>query len=117
MAGSKSNDTTAEQTPHCVHVVGIGRTGAGYVDGLLRTGELEDILMNPEARVAALVVDVGKKDLIRAEDYADALKTRLAEQGIPPQNFQFQSISLDVPERDELIASLKNIPDAGEAWL
>lgn len=117
IAESKSNQTIAEQSPHCVHVVGIGRTGAGYVDGLLRTGELEDMLMNPRVRVAALVVDIGNKDLMRAEGYADALKSRLEEQGIPPQNFHFQSVSLDIPERDDLISALKNIPDVSDVWL
>ena len=86
--------SNSNESPYCLHVVGIGRSGAGYVDGLLRTGELEDILMNPEARVAALVVDVGDQDLSRAEGYADALKTRLEELGVPPGNFHFQSVSL-----------------------
>jgi hypothetical protein len=117
MANSKPNNSTTTSGAHCVHVVGIGRTGAGYVDGLLRTGELEDILTNPGARVAALLVDVGGRDLSRAEGYADALKTRLQEQGIPPENFNFQSISLEIPQRDELIASLKNIPGSSGAWL
>lgn len=115
MADAKSKLT--EPTPHCLQVVGIGRTGAGYVDGLLRTGELEDILMNPGARVSALVVDVGDQDLNRVEGYADALKTRLQAQGIPPDHFQFQSVALEVPDRDELIESLKNIPEASESWL
>lgn len=117
MAKSKTQEASTKPSPHCLHVVGIGRSGAGYVDGLLRTGELEDVLMDPGARVAALVVDIGEKDLKRAEGYADALKTRLEERGIQPENFQFQSISLDVPGRDELIASLKKIPEASESWL
>lgn len=90
--------SNANESPYCLHVVGIGRSGAGYVDGLLRTGEVEDILMNPGARVAALVVDVGDADLDRAKGYADAMKTRLKELGIPPENFHFQSVSLDGAE-------------------
>lgn len=117
MADSKTKETAAESSPYCLHVVGIGRSGAGYVDGLLRTGELEDVLMDSRARIAALVVDVGDEDLSRAEGYADALKTRLVERDIPADHFQFQSIALDCPDRDELIASLKNAPDAGKAWL
>ena len=39
MSLSMYHSATGEQAPHCIHVVGIGRTGAGYVDGLLRTGE------------------------------------------------------------------------------
>lgn len=117
MADSKSQETTFEKSPHCLQLIGIGRTGAGYVDGLLRTGELEDILMNPGARIAAMVVDVGKGDLSRVEGYADALKTRLEERHIPAEHFHFKSISLDVPTIDELIASLKNNPEIGESWL
>ncbi len=90
--------SNSNESPYCLHVVGIGRSGAGYVDGLLRTGELEDVLMNPGARIAALVVDAGDEDLDRAKGYADALKTRLEELGIPPENFHFQAVSLDGAE-------------------
>ena len=41
--------------PHCIHVVGLGRTGAVYVEALLRTGEIEDHLRDDRARFAALV--------------------------------------------------------------
>ncbi|MGI9303198.1 MAG: hypothetical protein ACR2RB_10890 [Gammaproteobacteria bacterium] len=115
MADSKTEETVVEATPHCLHVVGIGRTGAGYVDGLLRTGEVEDLLMDKRARVAALVIDVGDHDLKRAEGYADALGERLLERGIPREHFHFQSVSLDVPQRDDLLASLGRVPD--KAWL
>jgi hypothetical protein len=94
------------------------------VDGLLRTGEVEDILEDPKARFAALVVDIGEDDLFRVQGYADALNERLEERGIPKDRFHFQSIALDMPERDELIASLGRIPkvvgsdDKGyESWL
>lgn len=110
MADPKSDDTTAKQTPQCLHVVGIGRSGAGYVDGLLRTGEIEDILAEPGARCAALVIDVGEDDLFRVEGYAEALKDRLKERDIPAERFHFQSISLDMPERDALIESLSRMP-------
>ena len=53
MSLSMYHSATGEQAPHCIHVVGIGRTGAGYVDGLLRTGEVEDLLEDPKARFAA----------------------------------------------------------------
>ena len=106
MADSKSQSATNGQAPECLHVVGIGRSGAGYVDGLLRTGEIEDILAHPGARLAALVIDVGQDDLYRVEGYADALHDRLKARGIPPARFPFQSIALDMPKGDELVASL-----------
>lgn len=96
--------SNSNEQPYCLHVVGIGRSGAGYVDGILRTGELEDILMNPGARIAALVVDVGDEDLDRAKGYADALKTRLDELGIPPENFHFQAVSLGGAEAGSHLA-------------
>ena len=111
MADSNTDSTTNQQTACSLHVVGIGRSGAGYVDGLLRTGEIEDMLENPEVRLAALVVDVGDNDLIRVQDYAEALRERMVERGIPAERFQFQSVALDMPERDELIASLGRIPE------
>ena len=97
---------TNEQSPQCLHVVGIGRSGAGYVDGLLRTGEVEDLLANPGARVTALVIDVGQDDLYRVEGYAEALSERLTERGIPAERFHFQSIALDMPQGGDLVASL-----------
>ncbi len=113
MADSNAHDATDGQLPYCLHVVGIGRSGAGYVDGLLRTGEVEDKLDDPRARFAALVVDVGEDDLFRVQGYAQALRERLEERGIPPERFHFQSVSLEVPERDELIKSLGRVFKAG----
>lgn len=117
MADSESRKSTQEQSPYCLHVVGIGRSGVGYVDGLLRTGELEDILDDPGARVAALAIDVGEDDLSRAEGYAHALSERMKERDVPAERLHFQSISLDMPNRDELIASLTQMPESTEPWL
>ncbi len=50
MSGSMYHSATGVQAPHCMHVVGIGRTGAVYVEALLRTGEIEDLLADPRAR-------------------------------------------------------------------
>lgn len=102
MTDAKSSTSVTEPDPYSLSVVGIGRTGAGYIDGLLRTGEIEDVLMDPRARVAALVIDVGDSDLQRVDGYAAGLKQRLEEQGVPAENFHYQSISLDMPDRDEL---------------
>src|SRR3990172_5825329 len=109
MALSMYHSATGEQSPHCLHVVGIGRTGAGYVDGLLRTGEIEDLLEDPKARFAALVVDIGDEDLYQVRDYADAFVDRLKERGIPPERFHFQVIGLDVPDRKDLFATLRRM--------
>ena len=103
MADSNSQDTAAG--PHCLHVVGIGRSGVGYIDGLLRTGEVEDLLGNEGARVACLAIDVGDDDLLRAEGYAEALSDRMEEQGVPADRFSYQSISLDAPDSDTLVAA------------
>ncbi len=111
MAYSNSNSATDEQAPFSLHMVGIGRSGAGYVDGLLRTGEIEDMLEDPRARLAALVIDVGADDLSRVEGYADALRGRMTERGIPAERFQFQAVALEVPEKDELLASLGRMPE------
>ena len=106
MADSHSQDTAAG--PYCLHVVGIGRSGVGYIDGLLRTGEVEDLLRNEGARVAALAIDVGDDDLLRAEGYADALSDRMEEQGVPAERFNYQSIALDAPDAETLVAASGN---------
>ncbi len=109
MSKSMYHSATGEQSPHCLHVVGIGRTGAGYVSGLLRTGEIEDLLEDPKARFAALVVDIGDEDTREASDYADAFVERLKERGIPPERFHYQCVSLDVPERNDLFGTLRRM--------
>lgn len=106
---SMYHSATGEQAPHCIHVVGIGRSGAGYVDGMLRTGEIEDILEDPRARVAALVVDIGEDDMLQAKDYAAGLRERLRERGIPEDRFQFESVNLEIPERDDLFNTLRRM--------
>jgi hypothetical protein len=106
---SMYHSATGEQAPHCIHVVGVGRTGAGYVEGLLRTGEIEDILENPKARVAALVVDIGEKDMQGAIDYASGFRLRLEERGIPQERFHFEAVPLVVPERNDLFNSLRRM--------
>src|SRR5262249_17431600 len=107
MALSMYHSATGAQSPHCLHVVGIGRTGAGYVDALLRTGEIEDMLEDPRARFTALVVDIGKRDIQQARDYAEGFHDRLKQRNIPSDRFQFEAISLDVPDKDELFATLR----------
>ena len=83
--------------PHCIHVVGLGRTGAAYVEALLRTGEIEDQLLDGGARFAALVVDIGDDDTGIASDYAVSFKKRLESRGIPADRFHFEAVSLPPP--------------------
>ena len=109
MGRSMYHSATGEQSPHCLHVVGIGRTGAGYVDGLLRTGDIEDMLEDPRARFAALVVDIGEDDLQQVQDYAASFAERLEERGIPRERFHFQSVALEVPERNDLFGTLRRM--------
>ncbi len=109
MTYSMYHSATGEQSPHCVHVVGIGRTGALYVDAMLRTGEAEDLLDDPRARFAALIVDIGEEDMMQAKDYADGFVQRLRDRGIPEERFHFEMVSLDVPSRDDLFGTLRRM--------
>jgi hypothetical protein len=99
-------EKTLEDESYCLHAVGVGRTGAGYVDGLLRTGEIEDVLEDPRATFAALVISVGhdkggslSAQPDRVEDYAIAFRERLTSRGIPQERFSFESIVVDSPEK------------------
>lgn len=100
-ASSLYNSATGTQAPHCVHVVGIGRTGAQYVEALLRTGEIEDMLEDKRARFAAMVVDIGEQDMQNCKDYAAAFTKRLESRDIPTDRFQFQAIGLPLPPKEE----------------
>jgi len=42
MGLSMYHSATGNQSPHCIHAIGIGKTGAYMVEALLRTGEIED---------------------------------------------------------------------------
>ena len=106
MTASLYHSATGVQAPHCMHVVGIGRTGAGYVEALLRTGEIEDLLQDPRARFAALVVDIGDQDMEVVRDYASSFYKRLESRGIPADRFLFESIALPVPDREEFFEGL-----------
>lgn len=107
MAQSLYHSSTGQQSPHCVHIVGVGRTGAGYVDALLRQGEIEDVLEDPRARFAALIVDIGQQDMQEAMDYAAGFKERLRSRNIPEERFHFEAIPLEVPSRDSLFQTLR----------
>lgn len=106
MNSSLYNSATGTQAPHCIHAVGIGRTGAVYIEALLRTGEIEDLLADPRATFAALVVDIGDQDMNVVTDYANSFKKRLEARGIPAERFNFQAVALPVPEREEFYEGL-----------
>ena len=48
-SSSLYNSATGVQAPHCLHAIGIGRTGAAHIEALIRTGEIEDLLAAPGA--------------------------------------------------------------------
>lgn len=106
MSASLYHSATGVQAPHCMHVVGIGRTGAAYVEALLRTGEIEDHLQDPRATFAALVIDIGEQDMGLAQDYAASFTKRLESRGIPTDRFLFQAVPLPVPSKEEFFEGM-----------
>ena len=106
MSASLYHSSTGTQAPHCMHVVGLGRTGAAYVEALLRTGEVEDHLADPRATFAALVVDIGDQDMGLAQDYAASFVKRLESRGIPSDRFLFQAVPLPVPSKDDFFEGM-----------
>ena len=70
---------------------------------------MEDLLEDPKARFAALIVDVGEDDMIQCTDYADAFGDRLEERGIPRERFHFQKVALEVPDRKDLFGTLRRM--------
>ncbi|GAC1309647.1 MAG: hypothetical protein NVS2B3_09320 [Vulcanimicrobiaceae bacterium] len=106
MGLSMYHSATGNQSPHCIHAVGIGKTGAYMVEALIRTGEIEDMLEDPRARFTGLVVDIGEQDMLECREYANGLNGRLSERGIPPERAQVRTVSLEMPTRPELMTSL-----------
>lgn len=107
VSSSLYNSATGMQSPHCIHAVGVGRTGAAYIEALLRTGEIEDLLAeDSRATCAMMIVDIGQQDMEVAIDYANSFKKRLASRGVDSDRFNFQAIALSVPERDEFFEGL-----------
>ena len=106
MSASLYHSGTGTQAPHCMHVIGVGPTGAAYVEALLRTGEIEDHLADPRATFAAMVVDIGEEAMGLAKDYAASFVKRLESRGIPTDRFLFQAIPLPVPSKEELFEGM-----------
>ncbi len=106
---------TTAQPLHNIHAIGIGRTGAAYVEALLRTGEIEDLLASPGTSFAALLIDIGDDDIQVPDDYARSMKARLKSRGIPEERFHYESVSLPVPAKAALGKLPKDapVPQAG----
>jgi hypothetical protein len=94
---SKTENALQEE-PHCVHVIGIGRTGAVYVEALLRTGEIEDNLTRDGTTFSSLLVDIGDDDIQIASDYARSFKPRLASRKLPLDRHHHEAVVLAVPD-------------------
>lgn len=92
---------------HGVHIVGIGRTGAAYVEALLRTGEIEDSLVKPGSSFAALLLDIGEDDMFVPSDYARSLRKRLASRSIPADRYHYESFVFNMPEIKEFSRELE----------
>ena len=99
MATSGAQSIAKSHQPHCIHAVGLGRTGAAHIEALLRTGEVEDLLATPGTTFAALLIDIGEDDIQIPNDYARSLKARLKTRGIAADRFQYESISLSIPDK------------------
>ncbi|GAA2557043.1 tubulin-like doman-containing protein [Pseudonocardia hydrocarbonoxydans] len=106
MALSMYHSATGAQSPHCIHAIGIGKTGAYMVEALLRTGEIEDMLEDPRARFTGLSIDIGDQDQHELKEYVNGFDQRLTERGIPTDRAQVRTVSLDVPEKKDLMTSL-----------
>ncbi len=106
MGMSLYHSATGAQAPHCIHAIGIGKTGAYMVEALIRTGEIEDMLEDPRARFTGLSIDIGDQDQHELKEYIGGFNQRLAERDIPTDRAQVRAISLDVPEKSDLMSSL-----------
>jgi hypothetical protein len=88
--------TGGEATPIATHLVGIGKAGAAVIAEALRN------LQPGGPRLNALVVDIGENDLAEVRALADDL---------PADRAAVTVVSLDVPDRDDLLAALETYPE------
>jgi hypothetical protein len=112
----KTSNSSPTITVQNIHAVSIGRTGAAYMEALVRTGEIEDLLAIEGATFSALMLDIGDDDTLVPSDYARSLKTRLISRGIDPTRFHYESINLSIPEKSALgtIPKGAKLPKAGD---
>jgi hypothetical protein len=106
MGMSLYHSATGSQSPHCIHALGIGKTGAYMVEALLRTGEIEDQLDDKRARFTGLSIDIGDQDQHELKEYAGGFEQRLQERDIPLDRHQVRTVGLEVPSSEELRTSL-----------
>src|SRR5947209_18933352 len=92
------HSATGNQSPHCIHAIGIGKTGAYMVEALLRTGEIEDLLEDHRARFTGLAIDIGDQDMHELRDYANGFNARLDERGSPGDPAPVRPLGLEVPQ-------------------
>ncbi len=106
MGMSLYHSATGSQSPHCIHALGVGKTGAYMVEALLRTGEIEDQLDDPRARFTGLSIDIGDQDQHELKEYAGGFAQRLQEREIPTDRHQVRTVGLEVPTSEALRTSL-----------
>lgn len=83
--------------PVAVHVVGLGKAGAGVIEQMLRDG-VGGLLDDSRVRFTALAVDIGDQHLAPIRALAGNL---------PADRAQVRTYALEVPSRDELFATLR----------
>lgn len=109
------SNTNEPSRNHCVHVIGIGRTGGVYIEALLRTGEVEDNLVPEGASLAALLIDIGDDDVQIPNDYARSMKSRMAQRNIPADRYHYEFFNLDLPGKGDFSKKLDAVRAPFEA--
>ncbi|WP_298701876.1 tubulin-like doman-containing protein [uncultured Variovorax sp.] len=105
-------EANQENSHKDIHIVGIGRTGAVYVEALLRTGELEDMLAVPGNRFSGLLMDVNEDDMFVPNNYARSLVSRLATRGVSSEHVRYQSLLVDMPDAGSFAKGLESTRSA-----
>jgi hypothetical protein len=86
-----------QERPFSLHLVGLGKAGAAVITQLLRNRP-KGFLTDPRTRFTALAVDIGDQDLRAVRD---------AAANLPGDRAQVRTVALPVPEREDLMASLR----------
>ena len=86
-----------KEGPFSLHVLGIGKAGAGVIRTLLGNPMLANYLKDTGSKFTALTVDIGTQDLQGIEAEANKL---------PSDRVQVRARALEVPDRDDLFATL-----------
>ena len=109
--GSIYSDYTTNRVPRSFHFVGIGRSGCQFIESILRTGFIEDNLIDDRSRVTTLAVDIGEQDVAFTKNFYNSFLGRLKDRGIPTERAHLRAVGLPVPKSDELSGALKNYPE------